>query len=93
MTKLIARIATGIAIVGLAAPVFASTGSANAPAAVQTSSVRHRHHAHKKVASADQKKTSKGTEKKVEKKGGVKGTANVEKPGAAPSATPAPASK
>ncbi len=86
MTKFIARIATGIAIIGLAAPALASTPtkSTSAPAAVQTSSVRHRH-AHKKVASADQKK--------VEKKAAKKGASKGEKPAATPSATPAPASK
>ncbi len=96
MTKLVSRIATGIAILGLAAPAFAATASksanATAPAA-QTSLVHHsKTHKHKRLASADEKKASpKKAEKKVEKKDAVKG-AKTETP-AAPSATPAPATK
>jgi hypothetical protein len=96
MTKLVSRIATGIAILGLAAPAFAATtsnsASATAPAA-QTSAIHHaKAHTHKRVASAEEKKASpKKSEKKVEKKGTVKG-AKTEAP-AAPSAAPSPASK
>ncbi len=95
MTKLVSRIATGIAILGLAAPAFAATASksTNAAPAAQTSGLHHsRTHKHKKVASADEKKASPTkAEKKGEKKGAVKST-KAETP-AAPSATPTPASK
>ena len=96
MTKLVSRIATGIAILGLAAPAFAATASkptnATAPA-TQTSEIHHsKANKHKRVASADDKKANpKKAEKKIEKKGVVKG-AKTEAP-AAPSAAPAPAAK
>jgi hypothetical protein len=95
MTNFVTRIATGIAILGLAAPAFASTNSksmnAPAPSTSQTSSVRH-HRAHSKVAAGTEKKAvSKKSAKKVEKKGAVKST-KTETP-AVPSATPTPASK
>ncbi len=93
MTKLVSRIATGIAILGLAAPVFAATDSkstnATAPAA-QTSVLHHsRTRKHEKVAAADEKAGPKKSAKKIEKKGAAKST-KAEAP-AAPSATPAPA--
>ncbi len=95
MTKLAPRIATGIAILGLAGPAFAATTSKSTTTSTpvaQTSVVHNPTHKHKKVASATEKKTeSKKTEKKVEKKAAVK-TTKTETP-AAPSATPAPASK
>jgi len=53
MTKLVSRIATGIAIIGLAAPAFAATtsGSATVAPATRTSPLHHgRSHKHKKVA-------------------------------------------
>jgi hypothetical protein len=91
MTKFIARIATGIAIIGLAAPAFATTTNKSmtvpAPTA-QTSSAHHRH-AHKKVASADRKEAG---SKKVEEKGAVKTTTKAEKT-AAPTATPVQSTK
>ncbi len=94
MKSLVSRIATGIAILGLAAPAFAATGSnsttTSAPAA-QTSVLHSRTHKHSKVASGTEKTAeSKKTAKKV-KKGAVKST-KTQTP-AAPSATPAPASK
>ena len=89
MTKLAYRIATGIAILGLAAPTFAATTTkSTSPSAVATqTSVLHKANKHKKVAQAESKKSS----KKVEKKGAVKST-KAQTP-ATPSATPAPASK
>ena len=93
MMKLVPRIATGIAILGLAAPVFAATGSkstnATVPAA-QTSVLHHsRTHKHEKVAAADEKAGPKKSAKNGEKKAAAKST-KTEAP-AAPSATPAPA--
>jgi hypothetical protein len=93
MKSLVSRIATGIAILGLAAPAFAATGSTtttSAPAA-QTSVLHSRTHKHKVASGAEKKAESKKTAKKVEKKGAVKST-KTETP-AVPSATPAPASK
>ncbi len=90
MTNFVSRIATGIAILGLAAPAFAATTTksttAAAPAA-RTSVVHSRTQKHK-VASAE-KAESKKSVKKVEKKGAVKST-KTETP-AILSATPAPA--
>ena len=88
--KLAAKIATGLAILGLAAPVLAET-QAPAPAAkVQT----HRRHV-RSVAQAEQKK---GEEKKVEKKGHAKAKKGAEKAKTeapakteTPAPTPAPA--
>ena len=97
MTKF--KIATGIAILGLAAPVFAGTTPAS-PTAVPSAKTAQLHQRnHKKVAAAEENKAS---EKKVEKKhkGHVQNGAAKDgaKKNAAPmteaapaSATPAPA--
>ena len=60
MTKFASRIATGIAILGLAAPAFAATTSqptnATGPAAQTTAAHHSKVHKHKKVAQAGEKK-------------------------------------
>ncbi|HTP26040.1 MAG TPA: hypothetical protein VMK12_10325 [Anaeromyxobacteraceae bacterium] len=88
MTKLAARIATGIAVLSLSAPVFAATVSDPAtttPPAARTS-VLHGSDKEKKVARGEKAKT-----KKVEKKGAAKSTKTGTP--ATPSVTSAPASK
>jgi hypothetical protein len=101
MTKFASRIATGIAILGLAAPAFAATNTKSADASApgaRTAVVHHsKAHKHRKLAHADEKKvdSKKQTVKKVDEKMAAKKDATkakVETP-AAPSATPAPASK
>ncbi len=96
--KLATRIVTGLAVLGLAAPVFAATPStpSSAPAA-QTKTVKHRHA--RKVA---QSEPAKGEAKKAEKKSSKKPSAKkaeqgtkTEAPASAPKteapAAPAPA--
>ncbi len=95
MTKLVSRIVTAVALLGLAAPALASTSPTVSTPAAQTPIIRH-HRSHTKVAAADvksaePKKETKKTEKKTGKKAAAKST-KAETP-AAPSATPAPAGK
>ncbi len=98
MTKIASRIATGIAILGLAAPALATTSTAATPA--PKAQVKHR--AHRKVAAAEEqktqqtkveeKKTPDGTQQKVEKKTEAKHKGHAEKPAPkADATTPAPA--
>ena len=95
--KLAAQIVAGLAVLGLAAPVFAAeSGSQTAPA-VKTQS---KHRTHGKVAQSEQKKAEekkgaekKGTEKKAEP-GAQKAAPKAEapaKPAETAPAAPAPA--
>jgi len=91
MTKLVSKIATGIAILGLAAPAFAA-GTATEPAPAQSGKTAQVHRrAHKKVASADTKADAKKADTKATAKKHKKSAkAKAEAP-ASTSAAPAPA--
>ncbi len=93
--KLTAKIVTGLAVLGLAAPAFAGTSTTSTPPAAQTQTVKHRHS--RKVAQAQPKVEAKKSEKKSNKKHSAKKSeqgAKTEAPAsapAAPAAAPAPA--
>jgi len=69
MTKIASKLATGLAVLTLAAPAFAAVPPTAGAAQVQTAQPKH-HRTHRHVAQADQKKV-----KKASKKGAAKATA------------------
>lgn len=85
MMKLASRIATVVAVLSLAAPAFATTSSqaTTSPSPVAQPSSTH-HRAHRKVASANEKKAA---PKKGTKKSTAKNTPKTETP-AAPTSAP-----
>ncbi len=89
MTKIASKLATGLAILGLAAPAFASTAPTAGAAQVQTSQPKHHHRTHRRVAQADQKKAGEKAEKKVTAKKASKH--HAAKAATAPKAEAAPA--
>jgi hypothetical protein len=101
MTKLVSRIATAVAILGLGAPAFAATSGASTSSPSVAPVVKAHHRTHRKVAQADEKKAT-TKDAKVEKAAPVKDAkkaspAKTEKKGAASkekgaaAKTPAPA--
>ena len=104
MTKLASKIATGLAVLALAAPALALTqGAAETGSKAASQAPAHHHRSHRKVAQAD----AKAVEKPADAKGGAKahkaqkkqatgaaaqekGAAKSEAP-AAPAPAPAPA--
>jgi hypothetical protein len=71
MTKIASKLATGLAVLALAAPAFAATTMPTAGTAqVQASQPKKHHRVHRRVAQADQKKAGekKASTKKAAKK-------------------------
>lgn len=101
MTKLTSKIVTGIAILGLSAPVLAATAPVGAPVPARTTHVKQ-HRQHGKVAAAEQGAAEKASPKKanVKKSGrkhhgqaGAAGSKSATAPAATPAVPAAPAAK
>ena len=82
MTKLASKIATGLAVLALAAPALAAAPSANEGGAAADSTTQapaHKSRSHKKVAQADTKSTSADAKGDTSAKSEAKGDAAATK--------------